>query len=124
MRPFQVGEAGHDHVRWIEVIERRIARPEGAFSIFTLKLWKGFFRAHQWASFRGRFTLLIVRPHANNFNGAFIFENLINETVLDVDSTRICALQIANQFLDWWGILEGIQFDYFKQSLDLRTEVG
>jgi len=29
--------------------------------------------------------LLVMRPHAKNFNGANVFENLINKTMLKID---------------------------------------
>jgi len=41
---------------------------------------------------------------------------------LNVDPTGICAQQIAYKLLVWRGIFEGIFFDNFKESFDLRFQ--
>jgi hypothetical protein len=42
-----------------------------------------------------------VRPKTQNLNYAKIVENLIDQSMLDVDTARVRARQVANQFLEW-----------------------
>ena len=65
-----------------------------------------------------------MRPHPNDFDGALILENLINETVLYVYPPRIRTVQITDQLLEQWRVLKRINFQYFEQSLDLKTKIG
>lgn len=43
--------------------------------------------------------LFIVAPHADYFDYTRFLNDLINQTMLDVDSARIGAFQIAKEFL-------------------------
>lgn len=43
-----------------------------------------------WSIYPIRY-LLIVRPHPDNFNGLDIFQNLINQPVLNIEPSGKCA---------------------------------
>jgi len=49
-----------------------------------------------------------MRPHSNNLHRMFFFQDLINQTLLNVDPPGIGTAQIANQFLKRRGRLERI----------------
>lgn len=51
-----------------------------------------------------------MRPHPNDFHNAPMFEDLIDETMLDVDAARIHSGQITDELLIPWRSLEGIDF--------------
>jgi len=58
--------------------------------------------------------LFIVRPHPDDFDGTLILENLVNETVLYVNSPRIRAVQITDQFLERRRVLKRIGSQYLE----------
>jgi len=39
--------------------------------------------------------LLVMGPHAKHLNSTFVFEYLIHETVLNIDTARTCAPEIS-----------------------------
>jgi hypothetical protein len=65
-----------------------------------------------------------MRPHPNDFDGASILENLVNETVLYVYPPRIRTVQITDQLLERRRGMKRISFQYLEQPLDLRTKIG
>jgi hypothetical protein len=44
-------------------------------------------------------------PHPKHFHDAFLFENLVNDTMLDVDSPGKGAGEIADEFFEWGRVL-------------------
>ena len=54
--------------------------------------------------------LFIMRPHADNLYGLDIFQELVNQSMLNVDPSGIGAGQITYKFFVWWGIFKGIFF--------------
>jgi hypothetical protein len=38
-------------------------------------------------------------PHTKHFDNAFVLNDLIDETVLNIDTARVCAAQIPEKFL-------------------------
>lgn len=58
--------------------------------------------------------LFVMSPHADHFNCLDIFDDLINQSVLNIDPTGICTRQVAYKFFVWWGIFEWIFFDDFQ----------
>jgi len=65
-----------------------------------------------------------MRPHPDDFHGALIFENLVNETVLYVYPARIRTVQITYQLLERRWVLKRIGSQYLEQPLDLRAKIG
>jgi hypothetical protein len=64
-----------------------------------------------------------VSPHPKNFDGVFGCIDLIHETVLHVNATRISARQVSNQFLVGRWILKWIPGDEVEKTLGLRFEI-
>jgi hypothetical protein len=63
-------------------------------------------------------------PHSDDFHGFEVIQNLVNQSVLDIDSSRVCAGQIAEQFFVGRGIVVGIFFEDFKQAFGLGFQPG
>ena len=61
-----------------------------------------------------------MRPHPDDFNGLKIFQNLINQPVLDIDPAGIGTGQVADKFFVGRGNFAGIFFDDFQESFGLR----
>jgi hypothetical protein len=64
-----------------------------------------------------------VSPHPKNFDGVFGGIDLIHETVLNVDATRISARQISHQFFAGRRILKWIPGDEVEKTLGLGFEI-
>lgn len=64
--------------------------------------------------------LLVMSPHPKDFDDPFRFKDLVNESVLNVDSPRIRARKIANQLFEWRRVLVGILTEDFQQLLRFR----
>ena len=62
-------------------------------------------------------------PHPDNLDCALGPINLINQTVLNVDATRIRAGEVSDEFLVWRRTLKRIFRDYVKKPLRLRFKV-
>ena len=56
-----------------------------------------------------------MRPHPNDFHNTSIFEDLINEAMLNVDTARIRTGQITNELLISRRTLERVDFKNFEQ---------
>ena len=52
--------------------------------------------------------LFIVRPHSYYFYGARFLEYLVNKAVVYIDSPRVRAVQITDEFLKWRRILKRV----------------
>jgi hypothetical protein len=52
--------------------------------------------------------LLVVGPHSEHFDRVFIEIHLVNESVQDVDASRIGSGEISDEFFERRRILEGI----------------
>lgn len=59
--------------------------------------------------------LLVMAPKTDDLNGFNIGQDLVDQSVLDVDSPRIGPRQIAHQFFKGRGIVEGVGFHYFQE---------
>jgi hypothetical protein len=44
-------------------------------------------------------TLLVVAPHAKHLDSTFVFDDLIDEAMLNIDAARVYAAQIPDEFL-------------------------
>ena len=55
-------------------------------------------------------------PHPYDLNNLFFLQHLIDQSVLNIDSTGIGSGEIANEYFIGWGFLKGIftkDFDEF-----------
>ena len=65
-----------------------------------------------------------MRPHSNDLHNPFIFENLVDQSMLDIDPARICPSQITNKFFVSGRSLEGIDFKNFEEFLGFGFQPG
>lgn len=49
---------------------------------------------------RPRYPSFVVRPHADDLHRTFRIEDLVDESMLDVDAAGICTCEVADQFLE------------------------
>src|SRR6266446_1525117 len=64
----------------------------------------------------------VVRPHPDDLHYPFFPENLINETLLDVDSPRAGPFEVTHQFLVWRRISERILSEDRQKRLGPFTQ--
>jgi hypothetical protein len=67
---------------------------------------------------------LVIRPHAQHANGLLLLEHRLHQLTLDVDSPRIGAIQVANQFLIGRGNLKRMMRDQLQKLLGLGFQTG
>lgn len=65
----------------------------------------------------GSGTLFVVSPHSQHFDNVFLFEDFIDESMLDVDSPRTSAGEIPDQFFVTWRNLKWIRGQYIQEFL-------
>ena len=63
-------------------------------------------------------------PHANDFDDAFFFQDLIHEAMVDVDAAGICARQIADQLFKGRVSLKWVLFQHCKKLLRFFLQSG
>lgn len=63
--------------------------------------------------------LVVMSPHADHLDGVFGLIDLIDQSVLDIDPTRIGSCQITNQFLVTWRGLERILRHEIEEAMNL-----
>src|SRR5205809_2513817 len=66
---------------------------------------------------------LVEGPHPDDLDCALGTIDLINQTMLNVDATGICAGEISDEFLEWRRTLKRISRDYVKKPLRLGSKV-
>jgi len=49
-----------------------------------------------------------MRPDAENFDGSIFFQNLVNETMLEIDPTGISARKVSHKPFIWRWIPKGV----------------
>ena len=55
-----------------------------------------------------------MRPHADDFYNFVFFDDLVDDTVLNIDTSRTGACQVADEFfVGGWGLV-GIFFKNFQ----------
>lgn len=65
---------------------------------------------------------LVMGPHPQNLDCAFLFEDLVDESMLNVDASRISTRQISDELFERTWSLEGIPRQNFKKRLSLGTK--
>ena len=68
--------------------------------------------------------LVVVRPEAEDFDGAFFQQDLVHEAVLDIDASGIGAGKVADQFFVGRGDLKRVFLEDFKQRFRFRAKSG
>jgi hypothetical protein len=63
-------------------------------------------------------------PHAKHFDSTFVFDDLIHETVLNIDAPRVGAAQISEEFLKRRRSPKGILGKHAEKLLRLRPETS
>lgn len=58
-----------------------------------------------------------MRPHPDNLDGFGVWDDLINEPMLDVNPTGISSLKVSDQLLIGRRVLKGIVLKDGKQRL-------
>jgi len=56
--------------------------------------------------------LFVMGPHAEYLHDAFVFQNLIDKPVLNIDAAGICAFQIPQEFLERRWLLKRVSSEY------------
>ncbi len=67
---------------------------------------------------------LIVRPDAQHPDDLLFNEDLIDQSVLNIDATRVRASQVADQFFEGWWVLKRIGGKNRQQVLHLKFQSG
>src|ERR1051326_290533 len=65
-----------------------------------------------------------MRPHPNDFYNAFIFENLVNQSMLDIDAARIRPDQVSYQLFVTRRGLERINFEDSEKFFSIAFQSG
>jgi hypothetical protein len=68
--------------------------------------------------------LLVVGPHSEHFDRLLVGIHLVNESVLNVDATRIGSGEVAHEFFVWGRVLEGVVGEDGEEAFGLGAEVG
>lgn len=68
--------------------------------------------------------LFVMRPHPKNLNGLDVFEDLIDETMLDVDAPGVCSGQVADELFVGRRRAVRVLFKNREEDLRLRLQTG
>lgn len=66
--------------------------------------------------------LFIMCPHPDDFDDAFFVVNLVDEPVLDIDASGICAGEVADEFFIRRRVLKRVFFKNFEDGFGLGLE--
>ena len=69
-------------------------------------------------------TSLVVGPQTENLDRMVLLKDLIDQPMLDVNSSRVCAPEVTDQPLKWWWRYPWIVCDEIQQLLGLGFESG
>ena len=61
--------------------------------------------------------LFVVSPHSKNSNNFLLFEYFVDHSVLNIDSSRVAAFEVADERFISWRILEGVIFEDVENFL-------
>ena len=68
--------------------------------------------------------LLIMRPHADDFNRFFLIQNLINKAMLYINAPGIGSRQVSQELFKRWGCLIWIFAQNIQQLFSLGFQTG
>ena len=63
-----------------------------------------------------------MRPHAYDFNDAFLLQDFVNKAVLAINAAGIITHQIPAQFFKRWRVLKWILCNKANQQLGLPSQ--
>jgi len=63
-------------------------------------------------------------PHPDHLHDVLLVQDLVDETMLNVDPSGVGTLEISQQLLEGWGRLQGIIAQNVEQVLGFGFEVG
>ena len=66
--------------------------------------------------------LFVVRPHAEHLHGPLATQDLVDQSVLDVDPPRIGAAQVSDQLLEGWRGLQRVRRKQVEQFFHSGTQ--
>jgi len=66
--------------------------------------------------------LRVMSPHTDYFDRSMLRQDLVNQTVLNVDATGISAFQVASQLFKGRRLLKGVLLENVQQRFSLRAE--
>jgi hypothetical protein len=64
----------------------------------------------------------VMCPHPNDFHNAVVFENLVDEPMLDIDPSGIRSSQITNELFVPRRSLKGIYFENLEEFFSLGSQ--
>ena len=73
---------------------------------------------------RGTPTSLVVGPQMEDFDRMVLLKDLIDQPMLEVNSSRVCAAEVTDQPLKWWWRDPWIILNKIQQLLGLGFELG
>jgi len=73
---------------------------------------------------REQHRLFVMGPHSQDLDGLLLLQNLIYQSVLDIDAAGICAAQIAHQFFKWRRVLKGVLGEDSQQVVGFLFQIG
>ncbi len=56
-----------------------------------------------------------MSPHSDDLDGLDVFQDLIDKAMLNVDPSRICAEEIAQELFEWRRVLKWIFTEDIQQ---------
>ena len=65
-------------------------------------------QCHGAVMFRTVGRLFVMRPQSQHFDNMLILQDLVDQAMLDIDTSGIGAAKITDEFLVGWRILEGV----------------
>ena len=68
--------------------------------------------------------LFVVRPESENLDDALLLQDLIHQTMLDVDAARMGAGQVAHELLEWGRHLERVSREQGEEFLGTGSQAG
>lgn len=63
-------------------------------------------------------------PHAENFDGLIVFQNLINKTVLKIDATGIGSGKVSHKLFIWGWVPKWVFLKNSQQCFCVRAKIG
>ena len=63
-------------------------------------------------------------PHAENFDGLIVFQNLLNKTVLKIDATGTGSGKVSNKLFIWEWCPKGVFLKNVLKCFCVRAKIG
>ena len=63
-------------------------------------------------------------PHAENFDGPIVFQNLVNKPVLKIDATGVGSGKVSHKIFIWGWVPKGVFLKDFQKCFCVRAKIG